>query len=98
MTISNVDTGESVSAQFNPEEVSEKLTVNYKDLEIMGFSHKPQQYQNTSNLALSFTLGFDALSVDGGSVQRTRLFLHSLCYSRRGASEDVVGGGPPKVV
>jgi hypothetical protein len=97
VTIANVDTGRTVDAQFNPDEVKEKLGVNYNALEIMGLSHKPMQYKNTSNLQLTFELGFNALATDGDRVFDTRKFLHSLCYAKRGAG-DVIGGGPPKVL
>lgn len=113
MTLTNVNTGESMTAQYNPEEIREKLVVNYNDLEIMGLSHKPKQYKNTSNLSIQFELGFDALSTsrsvgfddaqnsDAGNfvqpVLRARPWLMSLCYSPKGA-QDVVGGGPPDVI
>jgi hypothetical protein len=108
MTITNVDTADFITAQFNPDELREKLVVNYRELEIMGLSHKPPQYVNTSNLALTFELGFDAKSVrqvDNNkgftgtieSVAYARLFLMSLCLPKRGAT-NVNGGGPPRLL
>lgn len=97
VTIASVDTGKSVDAQFNPQEISEKLGVNWKELDILGMSHKPLQYLNTENLTLSFDLVFNVLSQNGDQAFSTRLFLHSLCYSKRG-SQDVIGGGPSRVL
>lgn len=113
MTLTNVQTGDAMTAQFNPDEVKEKLVVNYKDLEILGLSHRPKQYQNTSNLALSYELGFDGLSTRGieisgvsfsktfqsqvTAINQARAFLMSLCYAPKGA-QTVVGGGPPQVL
>lgn len=99
VTLTNVETGDFISAQFNPEEIKEKLVVNYKNLEILGLSHQPKQYQNTSNLGLSFELGFDTMSLDGGgdTARRSRLWLHSVCYPMRGA-QDTIGGAPPRVL
>ena len=97
VSIASVDTGRSVDAQFNPDEIEEKLGVNWKELEIMGMSHKPLQYQNTENLQLTFEMGFNAMATDGDQVFSTRLFLESLCYTKRGAA-DVIGGAPSKVL
>lgn len=97
VTFSNVETAQDCTAQFNPDEVKERIKVNYKDLEVLGHSHKPRQYLNTDNWSGSFTLGFDALSQYEGSVHRSRLFLMSLCYPRRGAAS-VLDGAPPRVL
>jgi hypothetical protein len=99
VTLTNADDGDFITAQFNPEEVKEKLSARFNDLAIMGLSHEPDQYKNTGNLALTFELGFDALSFDGGidTLERARRFLHSFFYSRRG-SQDVIGGGPARLI
>lgn len=98
VTLTAVETGDYITAQFNPEEVSEKIQVLYSELEVMGLSHRPQQYQGTSNTVLAFELGFDRLSVDGGDkIDRAKNFLRSLCYPRR-AAQDVLGGGPSRVL
>ena len=98
VTLTNLEDGDFITAQFNPAEVRERLSVNFNDLAIMGLSHKPQQYTGTDNLQVSFELGLDAMSVDGSvdTLERCRRFLYSLCYSRRG-SQDVIGGGVPRV-
>jgi hypothetical protein len=97
VTLASVDTGRSVDAQYNPDEVTEKLGVNWKELEIMGMSHKPLQYLNTDNLQVTFELGFNAMATDGDQVFSTRLFLQSLTVPKRGAA-DVIGGAPSKIV
>ena len=99
VVISNAETAEDLSAQYNPEEIKEKIKVNYKELEVLGLSHKPLQYQNTDNYQATFTLGFDALSQYAGSsdTARARRFLMSLCYPRKSA-QDVPSGAPPRVL
>lgn len=62
MTISNVETGQQLTAQFNPEEIEEIVMANYTELDVQGQSHKPMHYKNTENLALSFELTFDSAS------------------------------------
>ena len=98
VTITNLENGDFISAQFNPTEVKEKLGPAYNDLAVLGLSHRPQQYTGMENLQISFELVLDALSAEGGAdgVERARRFLHSLCYSMRGG-QDVIGGGPPRV-
>lgn len=101
VTFTNVETGKDCTAQFNPEEVKEKVKANYKGLDVLGMSHKPLQYINTENYVATFTLGFDALSVyegtSGNNAYSARLFLMSLCYPRR-AAQGVPDGAPPRVL
>jgi hypothetical protein len=106
MALTNIETGDGITAQFNPEEITEKVVVNWNDLEIMGLSHQPKQYKSTKNAQIDFEMGFDAHSVrpviqsgvavtDGPAYAR-RFLLH-LCYSRREA-QDVQGGAAPRVL
>jgi hypothetical protein len=111
MTLANVETGDSITAQFNPDEVKEELVVNYERLEILGGSFQPLQYKSTSNLQLNYELAFDGISArdvsasnlepSGGdntgpaAIMGARNFLYHLCYPRQGA-QDVTGGGPPR--
>ncbi len=97
MTITRMDTGALVSAQFNPEQVEEELSVNYAELSVLGLSHKPMQYLGTSNLALNYDLGFDVLSIDGGSALAARKFLHSVCYASK-AAQGIASGDPPDLL
>lgn len=62
MTIFNLKTGFGISAQFNPEELNEKMAAVYNRLAVLGLSHQPMQYQYTENLKVAFDLGFDAMS------------------------------------
>lgn len=111
--IGNADTLSWLSAQYNPETVTEQLEAVYKAIEVQGLSHEPLQYDHTRNLTLSFSLNFDGLtgrlvmfsdgplqqvtSIEDGTPERARRFLHSLFYPRQGAS-NVAGGAPPKTL
>ena len=94
MTITRMDTGATISAQFNPEEVTEEIGVNFAEPAVLGLSHQPLQYLNTSNLLLNFDMGFDVLSIEGGTALASRRFLHAVCYSSR-AAQTVASGGTP---
>lgn len=105
--IGNAATAGWLSAQYNPEEVTEQLEAVYKDLEVQGLSHEIPQYDHTKSLALSFTLAFDALT--GRSIQLSgglkgagtpdlaRRFLESLLVPTRSASS-VASGAPPRAL
>lgn len=111
MTLANIETGDLITAQFNPDEVKEELAVNYEKLEILGQSFKPLQYKSTENFQLTYELGFDGVSnrdisatnlepsagdtVGPAAIMGARSFLYHLCYPRKGA-QDVIGGGPPR--
>lgn len=62
MTLANLETGDAITAQFNPDELKEEIAVHYEKLDVLGLSHKPLQYKNTDNHALSYELGFDGLT------------------------------------
>jgi Contractile injection system tube protein len=98
VSITNIETGDVLEVQFNPDEVNEKVGAAYNDLAILGLSHKPDQFQNTENLAINIDLPFDALCVDGGveTIGRARKFLHHLAYPVDG--QDVRTGGTPRAM
>jgi hypothetical protein len=99
MSIANVSTGASIDAQFNPTEFEEALEVNWARQTVPGLSHQPLQFIHTGNAKFTLELNFEAqdptTSLD--EIHRSRRFLQSLCYPRRGA-DDVIGGGPPRAL
>jgi len=98
MSFANLQSGETMEAQFNPTELSEELSANWGELEVTGLSHQPQQYQFTSNHTLKFKLDFAAIDSDGNKLNNilsARQYLLSLFYPMRGA-QDVIGGAPPR--
>lgn len=100
MWLTNIDTTEEMTAHCNPAEIEEKLTVNYARLAVMGLSHQPLQYQNTSNQKLDFTLLFRWAGASKNRVKDmkdAKKFIYSLCYAKRGAST-IAGGAPPRVL
>jgi len=99
MSIANVSSGESVEAQFNPSEFEEALEVNWARQTVPGLSHQPLQFVNTGNTKVSLELNFEVLdpNTDLEQIHRSRRFLLSLCYPRRGAG-DIIGGGPPRAL
>jgi hypothetical protein len=108
MQLANLNNGDVLSPQYNPTEIEEEVRVNYTDLDLLGMSHKPQQYKNTDNHRFQFSLRFDGLAirqahgspgipVHGANLNNARRYLLSLCYAPRGA-QDILGGQPPRVL
>lgn len=87
LTLTNVDTAQTVEMQFNPEEFRSQLTVNYSRKKVQGWSHEPLHYGGTGNRTFTLGLFFIGHGVsEVGSIEQARLFLESLCYaSREGA-------------
>lgn len=100
MSLVNLASGIVLEAQFNPSELTEKLSVNYTKLAVKGLSHKPLQYEGTENHAFEFELAYRAFDRDGnklGDCMNARRFLLAACYSRRAAAS-VLTGAPPRLL
>jgi hypothetical protein len=99
MSIANVSSGDSIDAQFNPTEFEEALEVNWARQTVPGLSHQPLQFVHTGNAKFTLELNFEAQdpTTNLDEIHRSRRFLQSLCYPRRGA-DDVIGGGPPRAL
>lgn len=96
LSITNLETGEPIEAQFNPDELKEKIEATYNEPDVVGHSHQPMQFKSTKNFALSFALVLDGLSVvdneAGDALEEARNFMLSLCYPMRN------GSGTPRVL
>ena len=99
LSISNLSTGQSIEAQFNPTGLEESLEVNWARHTVPGLSHQPMHFVNTGNTKLTLELNFDVQ--DGTSalndLYASKRFLQSLCYPRANAS-NVATGGPPRAL
>ncbi len=91
----------TLQAQFNPTELAETIAVNWNKLAVLGFSHMPQQYQNTDNHGFSFELTFHAMDGSGRRLDdlvRARKFLLALCYASKNTRGSPATGAPPRVM
>jgi contractile injection system tube protein len=68
MSFTNLENGRSLEAQFNPEKLKEKLSVDWAELEVQGMSHRPHQYSGTANHTFTFTLQFNCVDNGGGDM------------------------------
>jgi hypothetical protein len=105
MSLTSMNTGQTMKAQFNPTEFEESLEAHWGKLAVLGLSHMPQQYQYTDNHAFSIELAFRAYDGPHNKQQQIlamRRFLFSLMYSSRGNvgadSSEGAGGAPTRVL
>lgn len=98
MTITNIATNETYTAQFNPTTFEEEIQANWAKLTVPGLSHQPLQFAHTGNETFTFNLFWRAGTPSELNQMRTdRRFLKSLCYPK-GSAETVAGGAPPRVL
>ena len=90
MSFTNLDTGDALEAQFNPEELKEMLSVNWNELETLGASFKPHQYQNTGNMEWQFRLEFNAFDEGGGGLVTTSLGQQRSSGATQNRQEDIL--------
>lgn len=98
MTITNIATNETFTAQFNPPTFDEEVQANWSKLTVPGLSHQPLQFSHTGNEAFTFSLFWRATSsAELNQMRSDRRFLKSLCFPQ-GSAETVAGGAPPRVL
>ena len=68
MSFTNLESGDSLEAQFNPEEMKENISVNWNELQTQGGSFQQHQYGNTGNMSWQFKLQFNAYDEGGGKL------------------------------
>lgn len=96
MQVLDLSSQEELTVQFNPTELEESLRVNWAHLASPGLSHQRLHYAGTENVAFSFELVVDAMMPETTYEEglRTRQFLQSLCYPKRGAKNAREGQAP----
>lgn len=97
LTLGNLETGETMDAQYNPDLVDDQLDAAYAHQVIPGLSHELLQYTNTKNVSLSFDIGFDILGDDTLNANNIKGFIDQFMYQQRSASS-VGTGSPPRLL
>lgn len=84
----------TLTAQYNPEELKERITASYDRVRVPGLGHEPLQYMNTKNAEYKLSLFFSAIGkLDHHSVlvdmdkvledmEYARRYLTAHCYPR----------------
>lgn len=98
MTLTDLDTDETVEVMFNPSEIKRKVSVNYARKEVLGNSHNEHEYLYTGNQGLSFDLFYLAETpVELAKAEDAMRFLESLCYATENP-ESIAAAAPPRVL
>lgn len=69
VSLTNLQTDETVYAQFNPETFTPGVEAEYVRKAVLGQSHRPLQYTGTGNLQFSMEFEFNLLA-SGGPINR----------------------------
>ena len=97
MTLGNLDTGESITAQYNPKEVEISIAAVFSKIKTFGGTFEEQQFSNVTNAKIMFSLVFDARSSRALDLADVEGFLASLLYPRTAVSA-IATGAPPLVL
>ncbi len=103
VTIGSVLTRETLEAEFNPVEFTEKVRPMYARIAPLGNSHLVLQYTHTENHSVDFDLAFSVFTREMSQtqalakIQDARRFLLSLCYASK-RSQTVVEAKPSDVL
>lgn len=85
MTLTNIETNETIEVQFNPEQFRSQLSVNFARKVVQGFSSHRLQYGSTGNRTFELELFYIGHTIEEvGRINDQRLFIESLCYVPRG--------------
>lgn len=99
LSLTNLQNGAEVVAQFLPEEFEESVAPEWARLKPQGLSHNVHHFENTSPYVCGFKLYFRAFSTaELVLLQRARRHLLSWAYPRRISTSELVGGGPPTLL
>lgn len=109
VSLTDLNSFEKVTVQFNPQTLDESVQVNYTRNKIRGLPHEPLDYENTSNWVVETEFYVDKGKRSGpipiiSSFQTPetddfRKFLMSLCYPPKGGrGPGLADAGPPVVL
>lgn len=100
MSLVNLVTGDERVAQYNPEELEEKIGVAFADLQVPGLSHKRSHFLNTENVTFSFELFYSCVNGSGPAglqaMKEDRKFIYALTHPWR--ADGIERGGSPRVL
>ncbi len=106
VTLTNLNSLESLKAQFNPNQYREQLAVNYERNDIRGLPHQPLDYNNTSNHQIFMDFYADSGMQVGAvpiasifnrpKIDEFKNFLMALCYPPAQGSGVIANAGPPR--
>ncbi len=97
MSLSNLETGETLEVQYNPTGVEVRLEAAYNRVAGPGASFQELQYANTGNTSIPLELVFDGRAPDSPDLDSVQGFLLSLLHPPE-SPLGVKNGSPPRVL
>jgi hypothetical protein len=107
--IINTETGDTLEAQFNPDELVETFEAKWNNVTIPGLSHELLQFSNSASDKISFKLFFTGMRPAGHKteIQGVSEVMDAIQYARRllkawttptPNAYNVLGSAPPTLV
>lgn len=97
MTLTDVETGETVPVQFNPLNPTVELEAFYNRLKVPGAAGERMQFSNSSNMRVAFELLYDGLSKGAPDLDKVQGILLSFALPPD-AVQNVDTGAPPRLL
>ncbi len=97
MSLGNFETGESITAQYNPRDVKIAIEAIFNRVKTPGQVGEEMQFANTSNIKPSFELTFNARAPQSPNLLDIEGFIFSLLHPPKKVG-GVTTGAPPLVV
>lgn len=98
MTITDLQSDETITMQFNPQELQRSISVNYAKKAVLGNSHLEHEYLQTDNQGVRFDLFYLAETIPQlEALENSQRFLESLCYAPEDP-ESIAQAAPPRVL
>ncbi len=100
MTLVNMVTGDARTAQFNPEQFTEAIGVNYARLQVPGLSHTRKHFINTEDVKFDLELAYHCVDGSGPkglkAILEDRKFLYAMTHPWR--ADSIRRGGAPRTL
>lgn len=98
LSLTDLQTQETVECMFNPNELRRRLGVNYAKKSVLGNSHAEHEYLNTENQEITFDLFYNVETpADLAKATDAMKFLESLAYAPENP-ESIAQNAPPRVL
>ena len=97
MTLGNLETGESITAQYNPTRVGIGVDAHFGQTKTPGATSEEMQFSHVGNVKPTFTLTFKARAPGAPDLLDIEAFLLSLIYPPQVVG-GVTSGAPPLVL
>ncbi len=97
MSLGLFESGESITAQYNPREVKMLMEAVFNRTHVPGQVGEEMQFSHVSNIKPSFELTFDSRAPGAPDLARVEAFMLALLHPPRKFG-GITSGAPPRVI